>query len=99
MPAEHHHEADLQAMLAVVACPEDRQPLAIAPAALLTRLNKLIGDRALRNLAGNLVEDSLDAGLVRADGQRLYAVRAGLPTLLMEEGIALDDADRALLTT
>lgn len=97
MTAHPDADVDLTAMLAVVACPEDQQTLAVAPKALIERLNALIGDRALRDRSGNLVGEPLDAGLVRADGQRLYAVRDGLAVLLIEEGIALDDDDRALL--
>ncbi len=89
--------ADLEALLALVVCPQDRQPLARAPEALVHRLNGLVAQRALRNLAGNLIDEPLDEGLVRADGQRLYPLRAGIAVLLPEEGIALDAADRALL--
>lgn len=90
--------AELTALLAVVACPEDHQPLTIAPTALVARLNALVADRALRDLSGNLIDTPMDAALVRADGQRLYMVQEGLAVLLLEQGVALDEQDRALLS-
>ncbi len=90
-------DAHLDDLLKLVVCPEDKQPLNRAPEPLIERLNGFIATRALRNQAGNLVDASLDQGLVRVDGQRLYPVRGGIAVLLPEEGIGLDDEDRALI--
>lgn len=65
-------------LLAILRCPETRQPLAPADAATLARVNARPG-------AG----EPLSEALVTADGRRLYPVREGIPILLVEEGIAL----------
>ncbi len=90
-------EVEFQALLKLVVCPDDRQPLTAAPLALIERLNELVAQRALRNVVGSLIDEPLEQALVRQDRQRLYANRAGIPVLLPQEGVLLDDGDRALL--
>jgi uncharacterized protein YbaR (Trm112 family) len=71
-------------LLAILACPDSRQPLALADEATLTALNARI--------AGAEVAVALEAGLIREDGQVLYPVRDDIPVLLREEGIAVHAA-------
>lgn len=67
------------ALLAILCCPETRQPLTLADAPTLAKVN------AVRAPGG----PALLAALVRADGRRAYPVRDALPILLVEESIAL----------
>ena len=76
-------------LLAILVCPESRQPLSEAGPALVARLNGEIAAGRLRNAGGEAVKERLDGGLVRADGKVLYPVRDDIPVLLVEEGIAL----------
>jgi uncharacterized protein YbaR (Trm112 family) len=76
-------------LLSILRCPETRQPLAVAEAAVVQRLNEQISAGTLRNAAGQPVTAKLDAGLARADGRALYPVRQGVPVLLVDEAIAL----------
>lgn len=76
-------------LLKILCCPETRQPVALADAALVEKLNQQVAAQTLKNRAGNVVTDRLDGGLVRADGQYLYPIRAGIPVMLVEEAIAL----------
>jgi uncharacterized protein YbaR (Trm112 family) len=56
---------------------------------LLTRLNAAISAGRLRNVSGQAIERPLQEGLVREDGAILYAVRDGIPIMLVDEGIPL----------
>lgn len=82
-------------LLAILACPETHQSLAEADAGLVEHVNRRIAERALRNAGGALVEEPIDGGLVREDGHVLYPIREEIPVLLVEEGIVLDEPERA----
>jgi uncharacterized protein YbaR (Trm112 family) len=77
-------------LLKILCCPETHQRLALAPAELVDKLNRQIAAGTLSNRAEKPVADPLDGGLVRADGQILYPVRAGIPVMLINEGIRLE---------
>ena len=68
-------------------CPESRQPLAVAPAELVSQANAARARGTLLNRAGALVTHALDGGLLRQDGDLLYAVCDGIPILLPDEAI------------
>lgn len=76
-------------LLAILACPETRQPLAEAGADLLKRVNERISAGSVKNIGGVAVKQSLSGGLVRQDGKIVYPVRDDIPVLLVDEGIAL----------
>ncbi len=76
-------------LLAILRCPETRQLLAIAEAAVVERLNAQVAAGTLRNAAGQPVTVKLDGGLVRGDGKALYPVRNKVPVLLVDEAIRL----------
>lgn len=74
-------------LLAILVCPESRQPLAEADQNLLAALNEKIAAGGMKTVAGADVTESLEAALVREDGKLAYAVRQGIPVLLPEEGL------------
>lgn len=76
-------------LLSILRCPETRQTLAVAEAAVVARLNVLAAAGQLRNAAGQAVTAKLDGGLVRADGKALYPVRQNVPVLLVDEALAV----------
>ncbi len=76
-------------LLAVLRCPATRQPLGVAEAALIERLNARVAAGELCNGAGQKLTAPLEAGLVRADGRALYPVRNGVPVLLVDEAVPL----------
>jgi uncharacterized protein YbaR (Trm112 family) len=77
-------------LLELLVCPENRTPLALAEAGLVARLNAAIGQRQLKNRAGQVLEMPLDGGLLRTDQQMLYPILDRIPVLLIDEGIPLD---------
>jgi uncharacterized protein YbaR (Trm112 family) len=78
-----------QELLSILVCPETKQSLRQADAALLERLNAAIGDRSVRNRGGEPVTQALQEGLVRQDGMFVYPVRDDIPIMLIDEAIPL----------
>ena len=76
-------------LLEILVCPETKQPVAPAPAALLERLNAEIRAGRLRNRGGDAVTREITEALVRQDGRALYVVDDGIPVMLIEESIEL----------
>ena len=76
-------------LLKILCCPETRQPLAVADAPTVARLNERIAARALKNRGGKAVTEPCEGGLVRQDGQVVYPVRQGIPILLIAESMAI----------
>ena len=77
-------------LLDILVCPETRQPVKLAEPAQVENLNRRIKEGQVRNRAGQLVQETLDEGLVRADGKFLYPVRHDIPIMLIDEAIPLD---------
>ena len=76
-------------LLDILACPETKQPLTLADAALVARLNERIEQGQLTNRGGEQVTEPIDGGLVREDGQYLYPIRDDIPVMLIDESVAL----------
>lgn len=76
-------------LLDILACPETKQPLTLADAALVARLNECIEQGQLTNRGGEQVTEPIDGGLVREDGQYLYPIRDDIPVMLIDESVAL----------
>jgi uncharacterized protein YbaR (Trm112 family) len=76
-------------LLEILVCPETRQPVALADAAVLARLNAEIDAGRLRNRGGDRVSKRIDEGLLRQDGKVLYIVDDDIPVMLIEESIEL----------
>jgi uncharacterized protein YbaR (Trm112 family) len=76
--------------LSAIVCPETHQALSEAGADLLSRLNTLIRAGDISNRAGDVLSDSVDAGLVREDRQLLYPVLDGIPKMIVDEAIPLE---------
>lgn len=73
----------------ILRCPETRQELKLAEPATVEEMNARIKQGQLRNRAGQVVNEPLEAGLIRADGKWLYPVRKGLPVMLIDEALVM----------
>jgi uncharacterized protein YbaR (Trm112 family) len=76
-------------LLAILACPEDRTPLAKAEGSQVEALNAAIAAGKVKNKGGEDVTEAVSGALIRADGAVLYPVR-DFAVLLVEEGISAD---------
>ncbi len=77
-------DADL---LEILCCPETRQALEPASEELVASLNARITRRELRDRGGRLVDEPIEAGLVRKDQEWVYLVRTGIPVLLVDAAL------------
>ena len=77
-------------LLAILCCPETKQPVSLAGTDLLTKLNDAVRKGNLRNTGKQPVTDELDGGLVRSDLKIVYPIRENIPVMLIEEGIPLE---------
>ena len=81
-----------QELLDILVCPETKQPVRLADAALLARVNGAITSGTMVNRGGKPVSETVSEGLVREDGEFLYPVRDDIPVMLIDEALPLDRA-------
>jgi len=84
-----------QRLLDIICCPATHQPLKLAPAPLLARLNARIESGQLRYRDDSAVTEPLDQALVTTDDRLAYPIRDDIPVLLEEQGIVVAQADDA----
>ena len=76
-------------LLDIICCPATRLPLELLDAERLARLNAAIASGAVRNHGEASVSGTLVEALVTRDGRLAYPVREGIPILLEDECIDL----------
>jgi uncharacterized protein YbaR (Trm112 family) len=78
-----------QSLLKILVCPETKSALALADEPVLDQLNSAIKNGEVKNRAGRVIDEPLQAGLLREDGKVLYPVREDIPIMMVDEGIFL----------
>ncbi len=76
-------------LLEILACPENKTAVRLAEPEEVEALNARIRAGGVTNRAGESVEE-IDGGLIREDGQFLYAIRHDIPIMLIDEAIPLE---------
>jgi uncharacterized protein YbaR (Trm112 family) len=76
-------------LLEILACPETKQSLTLADAAILTSTNEAIQQGRCTNRGGAAVSEPIDGGLIREDRRYLYPIRDDIPIMLIDEAIPL----------
>ncbi len=77
-------------LLAILVCPETKQPLSVADGALLESINAAVAAGNLQTRGGEGVTEGIAEGLLREDGQVLYPIRQGIPIMLIDESVEVD---------
>jgi uncharacterized protein YbaR (Trm112 family) len=77
-------------LIEILCCPVTRVALKRLETDRLKALNDSIGGGRVRYKSGDDVEGALDEALITEDGKTIYAVRAGIPILLEDQGIPAD---------
>ena len=73
----------------ILRCPESGQRVILAPIGLVQHLESLRLKGTLRNVCNTLVQETIQAGLVRQDGARFFLIRDNIPVMLSEESIEI----------
>jgi uncharacterized protein YbaR (Trm112 family) len=79
-------------LLDLLVCPANHTPLALADQQRVASINRAIAAGTVKNKAGQRLERPIDGGLIRQDGSVLYPILDGIPILLVDEGIVLDES-------
>jgi uncharacterized protein YbaR (Trm112 family) len=80
-------------LLEILVCPETHQRLSLAPPDLLARLAERQAAGKLKNRAGDVVTHPVQAALAREDGAFAYLILEGIPIMLVDEAIPLNQLE------
>ncbi len=78
-------------MLSILCTPDTHDALLEASAETLDLVNEKIRAGSLRTVGGAVVGEALEEALVSRDGKHIYPVKNGIPVLLSDEAIALEN--------
>jgi uncharacterized protein YbaR (Trm112 family) len=76
-------------LLALLVCPDTHQDVALATADEIARINEAIQLGKVRTAGGAPVDQPVEAALIRVDRAIGYAIRDGIPVMLVPEGLDL----------
>lgn len=76
-------------LLKILACPETKEPVALADSSVVDDINRRIEKGEVLNRGGKKVENKIQGGLVRQDGAYLYPIEDDIPIMLIDEAIPL----------
>ncbi len=77
-------------LLDILCCPETQQGLFLAEVRLIEKINQRVEKGHVKNRAGEVLTQKIEAGLIRTDKKYLYPVRNDIPVMLLDEAIPLD---------
>lgn len=80
-------------LLAMLRCPIEGAELHLAEEPLILRVQSAIERGEARDRIEQKVSEPIDGGLVSETRQWLYPIRDGIPTLVIEEAIRIDDLE------
>jgi uncharacterized protein YbaR (Trm112 family) len=76
-------------LLEILVCPETQQQLTLASSEILAPLNTEIEAKRMRNRGGDVVEKTIQEGLLREDGRILYIIDDSIPIMLIDQSLEL----------
>lgn len=80
-------------LLTILRCPVSHKGLSLLKADKLDAVNAAIAAGQLVTAAGETLAAPLAEGLITDDGKRLYPVNDGIPVLLEDEAIPMEQLD------
>ena len=80
-------------LLDILCCPDSKQPVSLLGAHQLDTLNRALAAGTLKLLDDSLAQGPLEAGLITADGQRVYRIDDGIPVMLVDQAIDVRGVD------
>ena len=82
-------------LLDIICCPVTRSSLELLPEQELSALNELIGAKRIKNREDAVVDGPLAEALVTRSGKLIYPVRDGIPVLLEDQAMPLQQIEGA----
>ncbi len=76
-------------LLAILCCPETKEPVALISDEEVQRINEKIGRGEIKRRNGETETEKIDGGLLRQDGKYLYAIRDDIPVMLIDEALVM----------
>ena len=80
-------------LLEILCCPVSKQPVFPLSKEILAALNTAIAAGHVTQANDTVVETPLGEGLITKNKQRIYRIDDGIPVMLEEESIAVDQIE------